>query len=112
MTGSENLSGIIPLKKLYDFVKEHRRNHEAVRIEKTALGKEYCGICDKITEDVDENGGFNLWGCYDEEGDWTNIYLGMAATEKTRKISGSVSERNLGMSDLAFGGTFTQRQNC
>jgi hypothetical protein len=68
----------ITLRKLYDFIAKHGNNAEALRLEKTTLGKEYCKICDDLVEPIDEERGFYLWGAYDRKGYWKNIYLGKA----------------------------------
>jgi hypothetical protein len=69
---------IVSLKELYGFVAKHKGNHDAVRLERTELGKIYCRFCDKITDSIDESQGFYLWGAYDTKGYWQNIYLGKA----------------------------------
>lgn len=68
-------SKYVTLRSLYDFIRNHRNDAEALRLKNTALDKEYCKRCDELTAPVEETRGFYLWGAYDKKGYWKNIYL-------------------------------------
>jgi hypothetical protein len=72
------IAGIVFLGELYDFVEKHRKNEDALRIERTEIGKEYSALCHKITDSVAEYQGFYLYGRYDRRRYWRSIYLGIA----------------------------------
>jgi hypothetical protein len=83
---------IISLRPLYDFAKKYKDDEEALRLRGSALGKEYCEICDKLTERIDEAQGFYLWGFYDEKRYWHTIYLGMAGFGEKKSLKKRIRE--------------------
>lgn len=84
----------ISLAELYKFAEKHRHDREALRIEKRiGLGREYTKLCEDITDDVGEEQGFYLWGCYDREGGlWRNIYLGMAGYGDKKSLKRRITD--------------------
>ena len=81
---SEALRGVVSLEILYRFVEEHK-DGVPLRIERTPLGKQYCKLCEDLTNSVVEAQGFYLWGRYDKKGLWYNVYLGMAGYRENKK---------------------------
>jgi hypothetical protein len=85
--------GVIPLKQLYVFVDEHRRNEGALRIERTTLGRTYCARCDEMTSGVTESKGFYLWGAFvGNKRYWHSIYLGKAGFGPTWSLKKRICE--------------------
>lgn len=81
----KHLRKILSLSPLYDFVIKHRSaGDDAWRLRVSRIGKEYCDICKEITEPIDEERGFYLWGRYDHKRSWHSIYLGMAGFKKDK----------------------------
>ena len=70
--------GTVFLTELHDFVKQPYEDIQVVRLERTELGKQSSDRCKRITAGVPEAPGFYLWGTYNRNGLWKNIYLGMA----------------------------------
>jgi hypothetical protein len=83
---------ILSLQELYRFIKDHASNPEALRLERTDLGRKYCRLCDQITNSIDETPGFYLWGRYGQKGGWQNIYLGKAGYGKTTNLKQRIRE--------------------
>lgn len=83
-------SGVIELKKLYDFALNDS-NNEAIE-GRSKLGREF-GKCVKyLTESISENGGFYIWGSYTNKGLWNNIYIGKAGFNKTTGLKARIKE--------------------
>ena len=85
-------SGVVSLRDLYGFARKHVANEEALRIERTVLGREYSKIVDGIVSPIPETEGFYLWGSYDDKGLWQNIYLGMAGYGATKSLKKRIRE--------------------
>jgi hypothetical protein len=84
---------VISLKDLYKFVTDRRHGEEAIRIDRGSLpGKEYCHLCDRLADVIDEAQGFYLWGKYDERGYWHSIYLGKAGFGETKSLKKRIRE--------------------
>jgi hypothetical protein len=81
-------SGIVNLKPLYDFVRDNRASaKDAMRVDRTSeLGNKYRKIVRDSVSGVAEAQGVYLWGFYNRNGFWTNIYLGQAALKKTASL--------------------------
>jgi hypothetical protein len=86
ISGSDLGDSVLSLKPLYDFAGRNKDDEEALRLSKSKLGAEYCKLCEVATEPVDECQGFYLWGSYDGQGLWRNIYLGWRDSGKARRI--------------------------
>jgi hypothetical protein len=82
---------VIPLKKLYEFIYEHKREYEQGLDLNTRLGKEYSKCCKKLTKDIPETQGIYIWGCYDK-GKWRTIYVGQAGRGKTSNLRARILE--------------------
>jgi len=82
------LSGLLILNELYRFVREHRTEAaRAMQINGSSpLGDQYSEICDKIVATVPITRGLYLWGFYNRNGFWTNIYIGKASLKKTASL--------------------------
>jgi len=81
-------SGMLILSDLYTFVRKHRTwPTEAMRIDGLSLlGKEYSDICRDTVATVPIVRGLYLWGFYNGNGFWTNIYIGKAGQKKTSSL--------------------------
>jgi hypothetical protein len=81
-------SGLLNLKELYGFVKEHRAQViQAMQINGSSpLGDQYSGICERIVGAVPVVHGLYLWGFYNRNGFWTNIYIGKASLRRTASL--------------------------
>jgi hypothetical protein len=85
--------GAILLKYLYDFARKFReRGEEAIRLERTPLGQEYCRLCAALTNEVDDNKGFYLWGAFDRRRYWHSIYLGKAGFGRASNLKERICE--------------------
>jgi len=82
------LSGLLNLKELYRFVRKHNSQaDQAMQINgSSALGDQYSAICEKIVASVPIAHGLYLWGFYNRNGFWTNIYIGKASLQKTASL--------------------------
>ncbi len=83
-------SGTIFLGKLYDFVKKDPDGKSLLGTSR--LGHEYATLASAITSTVPNERGFYLWGKYDPNGLWRNIYLGKAMLGKTAHLRARILE--------------------
>lgn len=83
---------IIQLRPLYEFVERHRGDEEALKIERTKIGKEYTSLCREMTEGIEQRPGFYLWGSYDKNRWWHSIYLGRAGDGKSTNLRNRILE--------------------
>lgn len=91
LTEVEDLkSGMLSLQPLYEFLKSehnqagmHGRSYEGRR-----YGKEAVSICRNIAATQ----GFYLWGRYEPNGLWRNIYLGKAGFGRTAHLRARIQE--------------------
>jgi hypothetical protein len=99
--------GVLCLKRLYEFVDGCSRtveNHNgmlvpsAYLLKSGDLGGRYCKQCESILPKppdavvVPEQGGFYLWGFYNHNKFWVNVYLGMATEGKTANLRARLYE--------------------
>ena len=84
-------SGVAPLDELYAFVRSNRNHHEAMNL-MLAESRPYRELCRKITKEIPECQGFYLWGFYEKNGLWRNVYLGKAGLGKTANLRGRILE--------------------
>jgi hypothetical protein len=71
------MEGIVSLKPLYDFARKYPHNEAAIKVDRTTtLGNEYRRKCAALIESVPREQGLYLWGFYNANGFWTNIYVG------------------------------------
>lgn len=82
-------SGTISLAALYSFA---RRNGPQALDGRCSLGKDYFRNATGLVEQVDAAQGFYLWGRYDRNGRWHNIYLGKAGFGKTAHLRSRILE--------------------
>lgn len=76
-------SGIIDLSKLYELVKS--RPYDILDTNSEA-GKAFKKVKREITASVPEKPGFYLWGHFNKDRFWTNIYLGKAGAGKITSL--------------------------
>jgi hypothetical protein len=86
------MHGSISLKDLYIFTEKHAGDEDALRIERTPLGREYCRLVEKSTSSVPDAQGFYLWGRYDRKKYWASIYLGKAGFSTQKSLRKRISE--------------------
>lgn len=82
-------SNYIFIKDLYEFVrcdyyKTFRGNND--------LGRKYSRLVSKITSSIPEKPGFYLWGSYNEDTSWNNIYVGKAGSKKSTNLRNRIKE--------------------
>jgi hypothetical protein len=84
--------GVISLERLYAFAEKHEANEDAIRLEKTALGREYSALCGEVTRHIQDAQGFYLWGVFDSRRYWHSIYLGKAGFGSTKSLKKRICE--------------------
>ena len=77
-------SGIIELNKLYELNRKSRQFE--ILNTKSEAGKVFKKIKSEITSGVPEKPGFYLWGQFNKDRFWTNIYLGKAGAGKITSL--------------------------
>ncbi len=84
-TAQSAADGIVRLDDLYSFVSQHARAE--TRFEAYArnnkLGREYSRMCARLTATIPDAAGVYLWGRYEKNLYWQNIYFGMAGSDKS-----------------------------
>jgi hypothetical protein len=91
--GCSQNGSVIRLGTLYDFARKHQKHAEdAIRLEGSRFGRDYCRLCENLTKDVDERKGFYLWGVFDRKRYWHSIYLGKAGFGKTANLKNRICE--------------------
>ncbi len=83
--------GIISLIGLYDFARECSGDATALAGNSTN-GRHYARLCSDLVQLIDECQGFYLWGRYDKQKLWTNIYLGKAGFGRTAHLKNRILE--------------------
>jgi len=83
---------LLSLDKLYSFVRKHRNlATEAMQIDGSSrLGSEYSDLCRHLTSSVPKQQGLYLWGFYNKNGFWTNIYIGKAGLRRTASLNNRI----------------------
>jgi len=83
-------SGLLSLVELYKFVDNdpHANSLHGNSKEGRAFGK----LAQDITSVIDNEHGFYLWGKYEDNGLWRNIYLGKAGYGKTACLRARILE--------------------
>jgi len=83
-------SGYISLAKLYKFVSDDptAKALYGKSTEGLTLGR----LAREISNNIDEEHGFYLWGSYETNGLWRNIYLGKAGHGKTTCLRARICE--------------------
>jgi Transglycosylase SLT domain len=84
--------GVISLERLYAFAEKHEANEDAIRLEKTALGREYSALCGEVTRHIQDAQGFYLLGVFDSRRYWHSIYLGKAGFGSTKSLKKRICE--------------------
>ena len=83
-------SGIVSLQPLYKFL---RSNHgEADYDGRSPKGRRYAAAAATICQTIAPTQGFYLWGRYESNGLWRNIYLGKAGFGKTAHLRARILE--------------------
>lgn len=83
-------SGILLLQLLYKFLK---LNHDKIGLYGKSLeGRAYGVEVVKICQDIVATQGFYLWGRYERNGLWRNIYLGKAGFGRTAHLRARIQE--------------------
>lgn len=83
-------SGIIDLTKLYELNKASGQFE--ILDTKSEAGKRFKKIKAGITTDISEKPGFYLWGNFNRDRFWTNIYLGKAGTGKITSLKYRITD--------------------
>ena len=83
-------SKIVDLRKLYTYAK-HNPSGEALH-GKSQAGREYGQLVKRLTEEIADKRGFYLWGKYDKNSLWRNVYLGKAGYSKTANLRARIAE--------------------
>ncbi len=84
------ISGMISLRNLYDLIRSDA-SHEGLiagSLARRCYGQLAAEECSKIAAEK----GFYLWGRYDQNGLWRNIYLGKAGFGKTAMLRARIVE--------------------
>ena len=84
-------SGVVVLHDLLKFVRSNWKHHDAMNLMSPA-SKPYRRLCKEIAEEIPASQGFYLWGYYEKNGLWRNIYLGKAGLGKTANLKGRILE--------------------
>lgn len=95
--------GVLYLEPLYDFVKRRRNDPQkrdigsapfAYRLKHIEKGYDYPAECKRILSEaeVPKKRGFYLWGFYNHEDFWINVYVGISAKGKTSDLKARVLE--------------------
>lgn len=83
-------SGILSLQPIYKFLK---LNHDKIGLYgKSPEGRAYGAEVAKICQDIAATQGFYLWGRYERNGLWRNIYLGKAGFGRTAHLRARIQE--------------------
>jgi hypothetical protein len=83
-------TGIISLHLLYEFLESNL--HEVGFKVKSPTGRRYSAVAARVCETVAKAQGFYLWGRYNQNGLWRNIYLGKAGFGKTAHLRARLLE--------------------
>ncbi|WP_444942963.1 ADP-ribosylglycohydrolase family protein [Microbulbifer sp. ZKSA006] len=74
-------SGRLKLKSLYEYASQYSGEYPANGSD--PIAKEYTDKVRELLAQVPDCSGVYLWGCYDEKGRWSTIYIGK--TDSTKK---------------------------
>lgn len=83
-------SGIIELNNLYAFAEADRGGNGLHANSKT--GRKFGKECSDLVHKVSEHGGFYIWGMYDSNCSWKNIYIGKAGFKKSTSLKARILE--------------------
>lgn len=83
-------SGIIDLTKMYE-LNNTSKQFEILNT-KSEAGKKFKKIKAEITAGISEKSGFYLWGHFNKDRFWTNIYLGKAGTGKVTSLKYRIAD--------------------
>ena len=99
-------NGIIFLEPIYKLICEQYEKEFPKQNpwdNKLNLWKAYRSCYEKICERIPESPGLYLWGNYDQNTKyWSNIYIGMAGTNKTASLFNRISKEMTAESAFAF----------
>jgi hypothetical protein len=90
-------AGIVYLAPLYKWVRNFTRQHPykpddpdtiaPYRVDRSNKpSREYLKVCIEVLDKVPNNQGFYLWGFYNSNRFWVNVYLGKAIVGKTAHL--------------------------
>ena len=100
-------NGIIFLEPIYKLICEQYKKEFPEQNpwnNKSNIWKAYRSCYKKICERLPESPGFYLFGNYDQKTKyWSNIYIGMAGTNKTASLFNRISKEMTAESAFAFG---------
>ncbi|OGX46680.1 MAG: hypothetical protein A2216_02950 [Omnitrophica WOR_2 bacterium RIFOXYA2_FULL_45_12] len=83
-------SGILSLHPLYEFLE---LDHDKAGLYgKSSKGRNYGKVVDEICRIIVATQGFYLWGRYERNGLWRNIYLGKAGFGRTAHLRARIKE--------------------
>lgn len=86
-------SGIVSLGRLYDVIRDSPDRRLLPKLAgKNAPGKAYTSVCSEIVEGIPDTQGFYLWGTFERNKFWRNIYLGKAGTGQNAKLQKRIRE--------------------
>lgn len=100
---------IITLRELYYFVLEKDKRGEGLKGTSPA-GKLFGKIATEVVKDIPEKQGFYLWGTYDRNKLWRNIYLGKAGKGKTASLKARILEELKDERGIFWRSHFTKEQ--
>jgi len=82
---------IVHLKPLYDFVEKHLGDPSSLD-GRSRIGRQYGTVCAECVGAVCAGQGFYLWGYFEENGLWRNVYLGKAGKGRTANLRSRILE--------------------
>jgi len=86
-------SGIITLGPLYDVIRKSADRRLLPKLDgKNAPGRLYTRTCTEIADCIPDTQGFYLWGTFEQNKLWRNIYLGKAGAGRNARLRKRILE--------------------
>jgi len=101
--------GIVELKMLIEYVEMENPKGESLHGNSSA-GRKYGKQAKSLTESIPEEQGFYLWGKYERNGLWKNIYLGKAGYGMTAHLRSRILEELKDERQFLWCSVFTEEQ--
>ncbi|NIM18747.1 MAG: hypothetical protein GTO51_00620 [Candidatus Latescibacteria bacterium] len=101
-------SDSICLKKLYDFAWNDDRTGEAL-LQNSPTGRQYGKLARSVAEPVSLYQGIYMWGRYDEQRRWINLYIGRSGKGKSH-LQGRIVQELIDDRNIFWEPIFTKRQ--
>ena len=86
-------SGIIALEELYAFARRDPSGEALNR--NSSIGRKYGKLVDRVKESIPKKKGVYLWGKYEINGLWKNIYIGQSGDGPTARLQWRIGDEEL-----------------